>query len=441
MRIPMRFQRSLRYRIVVTFCLFGAVLGLVFATTVFFLLHATEDSVLNNTLRQEVEHYLEQYRRDPQAPLPSAKHWRSAIGSDGLPSALRSVVSDWKDGIYEYYLSDTETEYHIAVRRLPDNDETLADDRRLYVFYEVSALEPLHGFEGPLITILLAGILLVIGLGAWLGFVTAHTVVAPVVRLAEMVETSAPQQLLPGVAANFSNDEVGTLARSLERTMRRVQDFIERERRFTRDASHELRTPVTVSRGALELLQQSPVVQHDRRLQAPLKRLDRAIRDMETIIQTFLSLGREYDSGEVRNISDISALVEHAVEQHRYLLADKAVEVRIVNRASLVLQAPEQILAIVVGNLLRNAFHNTIRGTVTVTLEQCSITVEDTGSGIATENLLRIREPHIRGEDSSGYGLGLDIVQRLCDRFGWLLTVESEYGKGTRAQLSLVKRN
>ena len=63
------------------------------------------------------------------------------------------------------------------------------------------------------------------------------------------------------------------------------------------------------------------------------------------------------------------------------------------------------------------------------------VEVADTGPGIASDELAHVLEPHVRGADSPGHGLGLDIVQRLCERFGWRLELQSEVGVGTTARL------
>jgi signal transduction histidine kinase len=63
------------------------------------------------------------------------------------------------------------------------------------------------------------------------------------------------------------------------------------------------------------------------------------------------------------------------------------------------------------------------------------LVVSDTGSGIKESDLDNITQPHIRGTDSNGFGLGLSIVKRLCDRFGWQFEIKSEVDRGTTAQL------
>jgi signal transduction histidine kinase len=72
-----------------------------------------------------------------------------------------------------------------------------------------------------------------------------------------------------------------------------------------------------------------------------------------------------------------------------------------------------------------------------ITVDVCTdrVVVSDTGVGIAAKDLQTVTQPHVRGSGSEGFGLGLSIVSRLCDRFGWQLEIQSVIGSGTTVQL------
>ena len=86
-------------------------------------------------------------------------------------------------------------------------------------------------------------------------------------------------------------------------------------------------------------------------------------------------------------------------------------------------------------NLIQNAVRYTSNGQIKIYVREDRVLVCDTGIGIDGSNLETITQPHVRGTDSNGFGLGLSIVSRLCDRFGWRFEIESEVGRGTTAQL------
>jgi signal transduction histidine kinase len=89
----------------------------------------------------------------------------------------------------------------------------------------------------------------------------------------------------------------------------------------------------------------------------------------------------------------------------------------------------------IIVNLIQNAFHHTAEGKISIRICSGSIAVTDTGIGIDNCALQKVAEPHVRGDHSQGFGLGLSIVKRLCDQFGWQLGIESEVNQGTKVQL------
>jgi signal transduction histidine kinase len=89
------------------------------------------------------------------------------------------------------------------------------------------------------------------------------------------------------------------------------------------------------------------------------------------------------------------------------------------------------------GNLLRNAFSYTDAGEVTVEVGAGTVVIRDTGVGIAPDKLDAMYQPFVRGDTArrGGHGVGLTIVRRLSDRFGWPVTIDSTLGIGTRVTI------
>ena len=125
------------------------------------------------------------------------------------------------------------------------------------------------------------------------------------------------------------------------------------------------------------------------------------------------------------------------LERARVLAEGRPVESRLPASHRLHLDAPERVLAVLVGNLLRNAFSYTDRGEVEITIDAQGVVIRDTGVGIAPERLAEIYRPFARGESArrGGFGVGLSIVRRLSDRFGWPVHIESQPGVGTRIEV------
>jgi len=422
----MIFRHSLRTRIIIAFCLFGAVLGTVYGTAVFISLDLIDDHLVDTRLTQEIDHIVVHLQQYPDASIPTSPNIKAYIGTTSMPAHIRDMVSGLAEGFHEAYQGPDE--YHIAVRNLPNFDQPL------YLVYDVSAMEFTEKRKLIIGFVLAGGVILIIALGLWIGWLTSRQVIAPVSHLAEQVNKTDPDNLPTDFSRFFYQDEVGVLARALEQSMLRVKDFVDREHQFTRDVSHELRTPVTVIKGAVELLKRQ-FTGEIKTVQRPLDRIERSVTKMESIIETLLWLSREETAVNRGPAFEVLPVVREVIEQNQYLIVDKPLEIELITQADLQLTVPPPLFQIALNNLIRNALQYTLNGKITVDVRADRVVVSDTGAGIASTDLKTVTQPYMRGSDSEGFGLGLSIVSRLCDRIGWQLEIESVVGSGTTAQL------
>jgi signal transduction histidine kinase len=279
----------------------------------------------------------------------------------------------------------------------------------------------------------------------WMGYRATRRVIAPIDWILREVARWDPERPDMGALAPENvPPEVQGDARKLAEAMhgldRRLEAYIARERDFTRDASHELRTPLTVIRVATDLLGNDPDL--PQRAQRSLSRIQRAGRDMETVIEAFLVLARESSIEPAREDFAVRDVVDEEVQKARPLLAGKPVELTIEERASPRLHASPRVLAVMLGNLLRNACAFTDEGLIEVVIGEDHVAVADTGIGMSAETLERAFEPFYRANPDlpEAKGMGLSIVRRLGERFGWPVTLESMPGRGTTAIIHFVAR-
>jgi len=127
-------------------------------------------------------------------------------------------------------------------------------------------------------------------------------------------------------------------------------------------------------------------------------------------------------------------IVAHVIEMHRHLLGEHT-NINLACLSHPHIEAERTLFGIVVANLVRNAFSHTPSGSVTITVEDNCLTVTDTGTGIHSEEIGKVFQRHFKGSGSTGSGIGLSLVKRICDRYGWETIIASTEGKGTSAQL------
>jgi signal transduction histidine kinase len=161
-------------------------------------------------------------------------------------------------------------------------------------------------------------------------------------------------------------------------------------------------------------------------------------RDMEALIEAFLILAREGDTGLPDEDFEAAEVAREELEKALPLVAGKPVELALHQEAPLQLHAPARVFSVLLGNLLRNACHYTEAGSVTVTVRADAVSIADTGVGMSIDELSRAFDPFFRGGDQrkEGQGIGLSIVRRLSERYGWPVRLESEPGRGTTATIS-----
>jgi len=258
-------------------------------------------------------------------------------------------------------------------------------------------------------------------------------VMSPVSELANRLKRSGRSTEPVSLAAHFPNDEVGQLAAALDDYAARLTEVVQRDREFNADVSHELRTPLAVIRGATELLLSRPEL--DERMQARLRRIQRAEQQCTDLISALLLLSRN-ERGH--GVCDVGKVAEQLLETHRAQLGGKPLVLRMEGEGGLVVDAPEAAVAVALGNLIGNAVKYTHEGEVVVRMRPDLVEVVDTGPGLTAEEAARLFERGFRGthaEHSQGAGIGLSIVRRLCALYGWDVRVVPGETRGVVATL------
>ncbi len=418
----MRFHRSLRYRVAFTFAWFGGLVSLLLAIWLYFTAHDLGQRLIDETLTAELQDYMARRARNPHSLPPATVTVLGYVQPHGPNEPeIPSEVGALPPGQHELlYLG---TPYRVAVRD--------RDGMRFFMLHNV-ALQQRR--EGRFLVFLGAGILVMTLLSAAGGLWLAGRVIAPVTDLARRVRELDPQDRPKPLAEDFPQDEVGELARVFDQHHARLRAFVGREREFTADVSHELRTPLAVIQGATEVLLADDGLPG--KLRERIARVDRAAHDMAELTAALLLMARENRAYTApAEPSAVSDILQDAVEKHRYLLRDKPVHVELELHARPRLPVERTLLYIVLGNLIRNAFSYTEKGEIRITLDADRATVTDTGTGIRADELNRVFQRHYKGPTSQGAGIGLSLVKRICDRYGWRIAIDSREGVGTVAQL------
>lgn len=403
----MQLRHRLRSRIIVSFLLFGTLLSVLFAAAVLLLQSAIEDALIARTLEQELDQYMEELRKDPSVLEPFYSRIQGYVTRPGHPDIVPEAFQDLPTGVHD--VTTGSAIYKAAVRK--------DDDFWAFLIYDVSENREL---SRHLVWALAGAVLLFSLLSLVLGKWAAGRVMAPVSNLARRLQVLEGDEGRLDLARHFADDEVGQLATIVEEYSHRLHDLVERDKAFNADVSHELRTPLAVISGATELLLAQPDL--STRTRQRLLRIARAARQSTDITTALLHLVRaERGTGGAASNQEVGALVGQLVENYRPLLEGRDLELEVEVSGPLNVIAPEAVVAVVLGNLVGNAIRYTDQGRVDIRVGGGQVSIRDTGPGISEDELPQVFDRHFRGRDAGGKGsgLGLTIVKRLCDLYGW----------------------
>lgn len=416
------FNLGLRLRVMVGFALISGSASLVLGSWVYLTFRDLDRRLIDEALTAEVQDYRARLARNPASLPPMTATVRGYLLRDDRPDERPAELHGLPEG--RFPLTVDGIPYRAAVVR--------EGDATLYMLHDNSAVERR---EQRLLAAVLGGILATSLLAAAWGWWLAGRVIAPVRELARRVRERPPSDLDTPFAEGLPHDEVGELAHAFERYLARMRAFVERERAFSADASHELRTPLTVIQGAVEVLQGRDDL--DRLTRARIDRIARAERDMADLTAALLMLAREQrgDAAKTANCP-VDEVLREVVEQHHHLLDHKQVSVTVDVRDPLALTVERPLLAIAMGNLVRNAFTYTEAGSVSITLEGGVLSVADTGPGVPPQDLCCLFEHSDRSRRATrGAGIGLPLVKRIADRQGWAVSVQNRPEGGALCRL------
>ncbi len=316
------------------------------------------------------------------------------------------------------------------------------DQKDFYVRIGQS-LAPLQRARSRLLLILGIAIPLALLLGSYGGLVLANQALRPVDQLTRAAEHISASDLNERVPVPDQNDELGRLAAQFNAMIARLQAGFERQRQFTSDASHEMRTPLAVMRGEIELAlrRERTTPDYQRTLTSNLEEIIRLSR----LVEDLLMLARA-DAGKVelqREPLELRQLCADMTDYITPLAEQRAQTLRYVAPATpITINADSHRIKQLLLNLLDNAIKYTGEGgeiTMSLTAENDTaiLTITDTGRGIPSEDLPHVFERFFRrsaktaDRTATGSGLGLSIVKWIVDAHDGHIEAQSQLGEGT----------
>ncbi|MGC1547615.1 MAG: HAMP domain-containing sensor histidine kinase [Rhodanobacter sp.] len=213
--------------------------------------------------------------------------------------------------------------------------------------------------------------------------------------------------LHPGQLPQRTDADVAVLAQGLHDFAYRIAGYNQRERNFTRDASHELRSPLTVIKMSTDMLADETHLSEFG--QRSLNRIKRATRELEAVVEALLILARESDNGQGEHDFVVNEVLRHELDNARELLHGGLIELQFDEPASFALHGSPRVFAVLCGQLIRHASQYAGQRRIVVTVLPGVVTV----SGAAGSH------------ETNQQGFELTIAQRISERFAWPMDVQT----------------
>jgi len=288
----------------------------------------------------------------------------------------------------------------------------------------------------------LAGALAAIG-----GYLVATRSLAPLDAMAQQARRITSESLSKRLPNLNPNDELGRLATVFNETLTRLEGSFAELQRFTADASHELRSPLTALRavGEVALRDGNDPAMLRETIASMLEEAER----LTDLVDALLTLARmdATKADTTREHVNIAALLEEIRDQFEVLAVEKSQTLAIKSDRHVAVQTDRTLLRLALVNLVHNAIqHSPSNSKISVAAARhpsgVEISVSDSGHGIAPEYHQRIFEPFFRvdkarSRSAGGVGLGLAIAKRAVERNGGQIIVDSDSNRGSVFRIEL----
>jgi heavy metal sensor kinase len=316
---------------------------------------------------------------------------------------------------------------------------------RLYFIAEAQALDEQKGLLADLRYAMLVTIPLALLIAAAGGYLLAHKTLAPVAAMSTKARAISAANLGDRIEVANPADELGQLGSTLNALLARLEESFASQRRFMADASHELRTPVAILQGELDVTL-SRDDRDARQYRDSLEIMRKSVQRLTRIVRDLFLLARG-DAGQDPLRDErfyLDDLIDQTMQGFRTLAADRCIVLAEEHAPDLVMRGDEDLVQRLVGNLVENAIkYAPPGGRVLVRSSavngQRRIEVHDSGGGIPPELSERIFERFFRVEgtqqvnlaEGSGAGLGLPIARWIAEAHGGKLWLEKSGPDGS----------
>lgn len=365
------------------------------------------------------------------------------MGTDGEIRAQSRYLQEM-----EIPLAAKITEFRSGNRRLAVRTINLAEYSSIHGYLQV--VKDIT-FEKNFLDFLILVLIVAAAFGAlisvFLGYFTTKKMLSPINKITETAREISFNDIDRRLSVKGPDDELKKLALTFNSMLDRLERAFKKQKQFVSDASHELRTPISVIKGYVDLLnrwgKEKPKVRDE-----AIKAIKKETENMKQLMENLLLLARGDDSELIKNeeLFNLNNLIKEIIKEFKLLKDD--IEINFQEKAEINFWGDKNLFK----QLIRIFIDNSIKFTsnsenIKLMIDKtetsnCIISIEDKGQGIAAEDLPHVFDRFYQADKSrtrkkEGSGLGLAIAKEIVDSYNGEIDVESTEGEGTTFRIYL----
>jgi len=413
---------SLASRFTAMFIGYSALVVLLLGVMSIWASEQLERTVLDGLVVNEIKYYKAVFSSSPanQAQNSNATAWlhRKDQPADKIPLPLRKM----SPGMHEDFTALGRPE-----------DLFIADTElgRMYIVLDGKLIDQR---EAEFMYMLIGYSIFLLLLSAVIAKFASRWLTGPIQKLSDELSTFEPGSSQHHLSGDYRGPEVQLLATVIRSYQSRAEEFIAREQRLTSLISHELRNPLAIISGSADVLQLRHGANSPDR--PPIDRIKNSAITMAADIDALLLLAREKAQPDQAALCCLRSTAARVVDSYQDQLKAKSMTLTQEISTNVELPVPPALFAMLLSNLMRNAIRHSQARSLHLTLNSQQLSLTDTGKGISASELTTITHASVRLSDSGGgAGLGLYIVDQICNRMGWKLAIFSQEKVGTEVRV------
>ncbi|WP_153912843.1 sensor histidine kinase [Shewanella sp. TC10] len=417
-------------RLTLYFVLIGVMASGLIYLMMIFMLQWVEDEVSLNNLRDSAPYVIKQFRKGTPEPLVLPPNITAFHSTHFIPS---------KYGQLQNYPLGFNGEINEDVNELfLYRSEFVLNGRmtQLYITMPAENIELNRDQWNGISTFIIVFTIGLILLFSFAIFKLFRRLIAPINQLSMQLGQNKPPKEF--TVSHSAAKEFGILTDSLNNYRQQNETLMKQEQAFARYASHELRTPLSIVLGSAKLLAQKPDADFQLRQR---ERITRAAQDMQNTVEALLNIVKQEKSANANPPRLLAEQeIKHVLETTISQAQQQGIEVIIDWHDAPIVQPNSAVIKMLLTNLLNNAINASCEDLaegeaswIKLSIFEHQIMIEDNGQGLSDS------EKGNQASELVGHGLGLVIIETLCQRYNWQFSLKANQPKGCVATLSLPK--